>query len=308
VCVNLGFSFGSANWARKKGSLEMAAQFSVMEEHLTEPRPLAAAGKVVLSRLTAGSSVLGAPAASVKLVLEGEEIYQIDGRTIRIRPGQFLYLDAGADCLGTNRVETTGLCLMLPVTNDNRVDLHWDSDPILGRAVALSTRTSPIGRRLWDYGTQIACNPALGARLASSIVAGVEEALEAPLAECRTVMSRLKATKPSTRRELFQRLERARTYLHDHPDRSVSLLELAGVARLSQFHLARYFKLAYGKAPIAYHREMRLGMAADFLASGAGSVAEAAEATGYSDQTALSHAFRKHYGKPPQQWAMARRA
>jgi AraC-like DNA-binding protein len=76
---------------------------------------------------------------------------------------------------------------------------------------------------------------------------------------------------------------------------------------LSQFHLARYFKLAFGHAPIAYHRTIRLERAARFLASGAGSVAEAAEVAGYSDQTALSHAFTRHYGKPPQQWALAER-
>jgi len=37
-------------------------------------------------------------------------------------------------------------------------------------------------------------------------------------------------------------------------------------------------------------------------------VAAAAEATGYSDQVALSHAFRRHYGAPPQLWAQRRRA
>jgi AraC-like DNA-binding protein len=38
------------------------------------------------------------------------------------------------------------------------------------------------------------------------------------------------------------------------------------------------------------------------LASGHLSVGEAAEASGYSDQSALSHAFRRHFGMAPQQW------
>jgi AraC-like DNA-binding protein len=55
------------------------------------------------------------------------------------------------------------------------------------------------------------------------------------------------------------------------------------------------------------HRTLddRVKLAAELLAAGAGSVAEAAEAAGYSDATALSHAFRKQFGRAPQQWAMA---
>ena len=184
----------------------MGAEFSVMEQHLQEPRVPAFGGKLVFSRLAAGCSVLGAKAPSVKMVLEGEELYQIDGRTIRIRPGQYLYLDAGADCLGTNRTETVGLCLMLPILTDNpRQD--WVPDPVLGRAVAFSARTSAMGQRLLEYGRQIARDPSLGPSLAPAIVESVGEALEAPLAESKAAMERLNAAKASTRRELFQRLD-----------------------------------------------------------------------------------------------------
>jgi len=117
----------------------------------------------------------------------------------------------------------------------------------------------------------------------------------------------LDIAKPSTRRDIFRRLERARAHLHDHLDRGVALAELASIARLSQFHLARYFKRAFGEAPVSYHRALRLERAARFLAAGRGSVAQAAELIGYSDAVALSHAFRKHFGVPPQRYAMTAR-
>ncbi|WP_114953760.1 AraC family transcriptional regulator [Sphingosinicella terrae] len=287
----------------------MAAEFSVMEQHLQAPRACMPKGKLVLSRMKPGTSVLGAPAPSVKLVLEGEEVYLVDGRSYRVEPGQYLYLDAGADCLGTNRTETTGLCLMLPPTAgaEGGGAPEWSADGLLGRSVVLSTRTSALGDALFRYGREIARNPALGGRLAAGIVEHVGNALSEPLGASRAAIDNLKAAKPSTRRELYHRLERARAYLHDRADRAVTLSELASVANLSQFHLARFFKLAFGQAPIAYHRALRLARAAEFLASGAGSVAEAAEVAGYSDQTALSHAFRKQYGMAPQQWAMTQK-
>lgn len=276
--------------------------FALVEQHIEVPRRLGGA-KVVLSRMAAGRSLLGAPAPSLKLVLEGEETYEIDGRPVRVGAGQFLYLDRGADCTGTNRTETVGLCLLLPGGA-----AAAEGDPVIGRSLLLSTRASTLGRALESYGRRIARDPALGPLLAGEIVARAGRAIAEPMAESRAAIEALNAAKPSTRRDLYQRLERARAFLHGNEDRAVPLSELAGVAGLSQFHLARYFKLAFGKAPGAYHRGLRLARAASLLAGDGCSVAEAAEAAGYSDQVSLTHAFRRQYGLPPQQWAAGRRA
>ena len=287
----------------------MTNAFSVMDQHLDAPRQPNPIGKLVLSKLKPGSSVLGAPAPSLKLVLEGEENYEVDGRNIRVRPGQFLYLDGGAPCIGTNRTETTGICLILPpVPNAMATPCAEGHDPVFGRALVLSTRTSAMGRTLEEYGRNIARNPALGHHVATSLLWKVEQAVCDPLGESRAAMEKLKVAKASTRRSLFERLEKARGHLHLNDDRNVTLTELASIAGLSQFHLARYFKLAFGQAPIAYHRTLRLARAAELLAGGGVSLSQAAEVAGYSDQVALSHAFRRHYGAPPKLWAMERRA
>ena len=71
-------------------------------------------------------------------------------------------------------------------------------------------------------------------------------------------MARLGAVKAGTRKDLVQRLERARAFLHEHPNKAVSQAQLARVAGLSQFHLARQFRDAYGHSPGDYHRRVRL--------------------------------------------------
>ena len=287
----------------------MSCDFTVMDRQLDAPRGPAPRGKLVLCKLKAGSSPIGAPAPSLKLVLEGDERYEIDGRSIAVRPGEFLYLDAGSHCIGTNRNDMTGICLILPhaLPAGGEADAFGD-DPVLGRALVLPTRGSAMGRTLDEYGRRIARNPALGPALADELAARVAFAIAEPLAESRAVIAGLKAAKVSTRRELYRRLERARGFLHEHDDRGVTLSEMASVAGLSQFHLARYFKSAFGSSPISYHRSLRLAQAADLLAAGGRSVAEVAEATGYSDQVALSHAFRRQYGAPPQMWTTLKKA
>jgi len=286
----------------------MGCDFIVMDKQLEAPRGPAPAGKLVYCDLKAGSSMIGAPAPSLKLVLEGDERYEIDGRSIAVRPGEFLYLDAGSTCVGINRGDMKGICLLLPPTfAPVEGAAAYGDDPVLGRALVLSTRASAMGRAMWDYGRRIAQDPSLGPALADELVARVEIAIAEPLAQSRAAMDGVKAAKLSTRRELYKRLERARSFLHAHDDRNVTLGEMASVAGLSQFHLARYFKDAFEASPISYHRALRLKRAAKLL-SGGSSVAEAAEATGYSDPVALSHAFRRKYGAPPHLWTRQRLA
>jgi AraC-like DNA-binding protein len=173
--------------------------------------------------------------------------------------------------------------------------------------LALSTRTRRISRMPDAHGRLIARQSAPGHDIAGMLVRPMNQSLQHLLDEGEATVARLEAVKPSTRRALFQRLERARNHLHDNQGRAVTLAELATVAGLSQFHLARYFKLAFGTPPIAYHRALRLKRAAKLLVSHNHTLIEVAELTGYSDEVALSHAFRRHYGKPPQLWAMQRR-
>jgi AraC-like DNA-binding protein len=279
----------------------VAAVFSVLDEHADKARPTSPGGRLVLSTLRPGRSVIGAQAPSLKMVLEGEEIYQIDGRAVRVSPGQFLFVDAGEQLLGTNQVDTVGICLSLPDGWDGAAGTEGH-DPVLGRSLVLSACTSGVGRALEHYGRSIVRDPSTGPRVAPELVAAAGRALREPLAGSRAAIASLKVVKAATRQSLFQRLERARGFLHANDSRSVALGELAAVANLSQFHLARYFRVAFGQPPIAYHRALRLARAAEFLAREDGTIAEAAEIAGYSDSVSLCHAFRRRFGKAPRAW------
>jgi len=94
----------------------------------------------------------------------------------------------------------------------------------------------------------------------------------------------------------------ARDYLHAHPAEVVTLPDLANVAGMSMYHLARTFKAETGLAPHAYQIQLRVLQAKRLLAEGR-SIAEAAAECGFYDQAHLTDQFKRHVGVTPGTYA-----
>src|SRR5688500_17211279 len=86
-----------------------------MREHISHPRQAFVSGAIILSSLPRGRSAIGSSTVSLKMVLDGEEQYQIDGRVYRLQPGSFLYVEQGATCEANVRSNARGVCVSLPV-------------------------------------------------------------------------------------------------------------------------------------------------------------------------------------------------
>ena len=93
-------------------------------------------------------------------------------------------------------------------------------------------------------------------------------------------------------------VRRAREYLEARVERDVGLEELAAVAGLSPSRLVRVFKAALGLPPHAYHRYLRVRRAQALLRAGR-PVAAVALDCGFTDQSHLTRAFKRHVGVTP---------
>ncbi len=105
-------------------------------------------GKFVLSALPPGESAVHATSRSIKIVIEGEEVHEIDGRPYIVRPGQMLLVDRGAPSraiVRRNR-QTLGLCVYLPTLGSGPLE-----DDFLPRAILQATDSNPLGRMLADH-------------------------------------------------------------------------------------------------------------------------------------------------------------
>jgi AraC family transcriptional regulator len=98
------------------------------------------------------------------------------------------------------------------------------------------------------------------------------------------------------------RLRAVLEYIEEHLDASPSLEQIAAVVHLSPYHFARQFKAATGLPPHQYVITRRVERARQLLQAGDNlSLAEVAARAGFSDQSQLSHQFKRIVGVTPGQ-------
>jgi len=95
-----------------------------------------------------------------------------------------------------------------------------------------------------------------------------------------------------------------REYLHDNLSAGASLEQLGQITGLSPFQALRQFKANYGMTPHRYLTNIRLFKAQGLLMEGV-PLADAAFASGFSDQAHLTRWYKRIYGITPGKYAAA---
>jgi AraC-like DNA-binding protein len=165
----------------------------------------------------------------------------------------------------------------------------------------MSAGFAPFGRVLERAARELMHEKTLSPASAEALIRATSMEFDLLHSDLATQLTRIDATKPSTRRDILQRVYRARSYLHDHPGRTVTLAEIAAVAGMSQFHLARSFRAVFGIPPVQYHAGLRIALAEKELRRGHISIAEAAQRFGFAEPSSFSRAFVRVAGITPGQ-------
>jgi AraC-like DNA-binding protein len=90
--------------------------------------------------------------------------------------------------------------------------------------------------------------------------------------------------------------------LHAAPEHAWTVTELATSAGVSRAALARRFTDLLGQPPIAYLTQHRLHLAADLLLESDATLPTIARRVGYGSPFALSAAFKREFGRSPQDY------
>lgn len=97
---------------------------------------------------------------------------------------------------------------------------------------------------------------------------------------------------------ILHKMQQAHDYLVLHAERDVTTDELSAACELSPFHLIRSFRNCFGITPRQFLLSQRIARAKQLIASGS-TVASAAHACGFADQSHLCRYFKRVTGYQP---------
>lgn len=96
-----------------------------------------------------------------------------------------------------------------------------------------------------------------------------------------------------------QKVERALHWYRLHLGRAPGTREAAAAVYVSPTHLRRLFHEIMDKSPTEAFTEVRMETARQLIAEQRVTLAQVAEIVGFSEASALSRAYRRHFGHPP---------
>jgi len=101
-------------------------------------------------------------------------------------------------------------------------------------------------------------------------------------------------------------IRRVLTYVDSNLDTPIRNKDLAGVARLSEFHFNVAFRKSVGHSPHEYIIRRRMERAQGLMLSTEKTLSEIAAECGLADQSHFTRLFRRFVGESPAAWRRAR--
>ena len=101
-------------------------------------------------------------------------------------------------------------------------------------------------------------------------------------------------------------IHKVSTYIVSNLSRTITNQELATLAGLSLFHLARAFRRSFGDSPRRYILRRKMERAQGLMLRTDGSLADIALDCGFGDQAHFGRLFRQFVGESPGAWRRAR--
>lgn len=271
----------------------MFAPFTFLDED-APPLPPHPGPQLFLTRSNRCELPVDTSSLSCKFVLEGEETYIINGRAHRLLAGEYIIVDAGAQGSIDIPRRTGTIALSVFLGKSAGQALLPGHGPVMRPPAA-----GALGTLLRRTAATYAGDPRSLPRDAGPIVRQIASAATALSFDALAKLENVSLARPGARHDLLMRLEKARDHLDTAGVSPVTLVDLARIAGMSPFHLARHFKSVFGEPPIRYHRRIQMERMAQLLRDGETTPSAAAEMLDYNDLSSFTRAFKGVIGVPP---------
>lgn len=262
--------------------------------------------KIAISRLNHITAHVGQTKMyGIKYVIKESETYIVNKQRYQVNEGQYLVVNKGQD-LGVdykNKHTVHGLCAYIDETFLGKTyrDLVTEEETLLNNPFddhailpefheMVYSSDDCIGGYLKTLSDKEHF-PDVYYNLAFRLLVSQKITLQR--------IQKIKASRASTKKELFNRLNIAKNIIDDDFTHKISVADLAREAALSEFHFFRSFKEAFDKSPHQYILDKRLKLAKNLLLNDELPVTEVAYQAGFNDIFSFSKAFKKQFKISP---------
>jgi AraC-like DNA-binding protein len=116
-------------------------------------------------------------------------------------------------------------------------------------------------------------------------------------------INKIRASKLSTRRELYTRLHRAKDYIYSCYKEDLKLEQMARVACLNPYYFLRQYKNLFNYTPHKYLQYRKIQEASKLMRHDLNmSISDICNAVGFTDLASFSKLFKKYFGRSPQKY------
>ncbi|HEY0504110.1 MAG TPA: helix-turn-helix transcriptional regulator [Lysobacter sp.] len=241
-----------------------------------------------------GSVELSAQALSIWVQVRGNAWVEAREGRFYLRPGDWIAL--ARDSRPVVQADRDGLCLGICIGDEamKAMARFADFGLYVGRGRLRPEDVRPLSRLWYRAASHPASGddrPRLSAPLRSLLLH-----LEALQDECRSRMHRCPGSSLARKRQVFERMQRARLFMEGNCNRMVRIGELAERTQFSVWYFSKVFHRLYDEGPLAASARLRLEHAANLLASTPLTIGEVSVASGFDNNCSFARSFRAHYG------------
>jgi AraC-like DNA-binding protein len=252
---------------------------------------------------------------SIRLTLNGDQYYRIGSHDHSINSKSYLIINQGqhyrTSFKGTQAQEMILVAFKPSFAAGVLNDLVTSEDKLLDDPFKASSQPVSFFEKTYDTDPEILnifmqlrkmMDEDIGTKKETDLN-GIYAQLLIRLLKTHTHLKqdidKLKTAKLSTRTELYRRLCIARDYMDAHPQKRISVDEVAGVAFLSTHHFKRAFKELFNITPHQYHIHKRLEFSQKLLKEKHWKVEDVCRHAGFENSSSFIRLFREHYGCTP---------
>ena len=253
---------------------------------------------------------------SIKCAFDGEEFYQAQNRKYAVNDNNFLVFNEGQHyssyIFSKNQVESFTLNFTSDFVREVSNSCLYSDEQLLDNPLGGSSTNPEFVEKLYRHNSTVSpilfkikelaknFNPNKG--VITELYYQLMEKLLLLHKEINKETDNIKASKSSTRKELYKRLHYAKDYMDSCYASQITLNELSHISLMNAAYFLRQFNKYFHITPYQYLMHTRMKAAAGMMHNTRLTVTDICTAVGYEDVSSFTKLFKKHYGFSPEKY------